>query len=380
MSRTPRRGRRLLISFGLLCATVATFGLLVSQLWTAIGADQEFTVSERAGIAYLRPLTDLMGALGQAESLAVSGAKVDFATVTGAVAAVDKVESTSSERLHTIHRWSDLSHAIEKLGSTAPTGKAARDQYAEAMAMVLTLIAEVGDRSNLILDPELDSYYLMDVVLLRLPPVIVTSTRVLDETVLAGKDAAADVAVNVAVTTHQLGLLAGAISEDVRKASDATNRRELGPNLTASLDTFRSAVDRVAPPVALRPQSATWDDASLRQDVAAIRSAALKLASVAFTELDSLLGIRLDALNGQRYTTLILAGGGGVTVLLLLWASVPAPRERADDFDERGGNADHDDVALELATLEPRDILLTEELVHSGRSVHVRRSDGHHDQ
>ncbi|MGH8009200.1 MAG: SpoIIE family protein phosphatase, partial [Candidatus Binatia bacterium] len=31
------------------------------------------------------------------------------------------------------------------------------------------LIAYVGDTSNLILDPDLDSYYLMDAVLLKLP-------------------------------------------------------------------------------------------------------------------------------------------------------------------------------------------------------------------
>src|SRR5205807_8698769 len=42
---------------------------------------------------------------------------------------------------------------------------------AEVMNALQALIAHVGDTSNLILDPDLDSYYLMDATLLKLPEV-----------------------------------------------------------------------------------------------------------------------------------------------------------------------------------------------------------------
>ena len=37
------------------------------------------------------------------------------------------------------------------------------------LADIRSLMAHVGDTSNLILDPDLDTYYLMDAVLLKLP-------------------------------------------------------------------------------------------------------------------------------------------------------------------------------------------------------------------
>ena len=44
-----------------------------------------------------------------------------------------------------------------------------QDQYTSFVATIRTMITHAGDTSNLILDPDLDSYYLMDVTLLALP-------------------------------------------------------------------------------------------------------------------------------------------------------------------------------------------------------------------
>lgn len=43
------------------------------------------------------------------------------------------------------------------------------ERHTASIEILFELIAHVGDRSNLILDPNLDSYYLMDAVVLRLP-------------------------------------------------------------------------------------------------------------------------------------------------------------------------------------------------------------------
>ncbi|QCI78929.1 hypothetical protein E6W36_02935 [Hankyongella ginsenosidimutans] len=47
-----------------------------------------------------------------------------------------------------------------------------RMQQNEAIAATITLIARVGDTSNLILDPDLDSYYTMDMVIAKLPTLV----------------------------------------------------------------------------------------------------------------------------------------------------------------------------------------------------------------
>ncbi|MSP74199.1 MAG: hypothetical protein EXR76_18860 [Myxococcales bacterium] len=58
--------------------------------------------------------------------------------------------------------WRELASSP---GSAAESGP----RYDHLVADVRTMITHAGDTSNLILDPDLDSYYLMDVTLLALP-------------------------------------------------------------------------------------------------------------------------------------------------------------------------------------------------------------------
>ena len=53
--------------------------------------------------------------------------------------------------------------------------------FAVALDSAGTLLARIGDQSNLILDPELDSYYVMDALLQHVPELILTSRRLSDE-------------------------------------------------------------------------------------------------------------------------------------------------------------------------------------------------------
>jgi hypothetical protein len=52
------------------------------------------------------------------------------------------------------------------------------------MDALLAMIVQVGDGSNLTLDPDLDTYYLMDMVQFRLPVLLDAVARVTDRTFL----------------------------------------------------------------------------------------------------------------------------------------------------------------------------------------------------
>src|SRR5437867_3284865 len=52
--------------------------------------------------------------------------------------------------------------------------------YTEAMGTARLLISRIGDRSNLVLDPDLDSYYVMSVVVLRLPNLVTAASDLAD--------------------------------------------------------------------------------------------------------------------------------------------------------------------------------------------------------
>lgn len=62
-----------------------------------------------------------------------------------------------------------VEHVTEGLLEIAASGKAEIGPVNTIRSKMRTLIVQVGDASNLILDPELDSYYLMDLLIVRFP-------------------------------------------------------------------------------------------------------------------------------------------------------------------------------------------------------------------
>ncbi|MCB1303014.1 MAG: HAMP domain-containing protein [Leptospiraceae bacterium] len=71
--------------------------------------------------------------------------------------------------------WQTLEQMEQKYGQSLDTSTLYRDlrgKNGDRFGTFLGLNKRVGDQSNLILDPDLDSYYLMDIVLLRLPVLV----------------------------------------------------------------------------------------------------------------------------------------------------------------------------------------------------------------
>jgi len=90
-----------------------------------------------------------------------------------AVQAVEQEQLRYGEQLRTTELWTELKVLWEKLDANS-SGQVEEVLEAQSVLIerILELMAEVGDSSNLILDPDFDSYYLMDVVLIRLPKLL----------------------------------------------------------------------------------------------------------------------------------------------------------------------------------------------------------------
>ncbi len=151
-----------------------------------------FARLEEAGNRYLRPLSTLLEAIprhaGPARELHAGRSdvrpKLDatqaevaeaFATLAATDAAIGAELQFTNDGLAKRHReharistvkaeWDSLRNA---LGSLTPDD--AQRQHAHLLADIRTMITHAGDTSNLILDPDLDSYYLVDVTLGALP-------------------------------------------------------------------------------------------------------------------------------------------------------------------------------------------------------------------
>ncbi len=179
---------RLLLSLMLF---MITLGFASLSAYNSIGSNITFATQEMKGNLYQRPVSQMLIAAAQlrVELAKARAGHEDRATVTERVSVIDtaltdlkKAQSAVGEALQfteeglksrkreslkmdlIIGKWEALAAMVKEKASTTPDSDAA-----SFIADLRGLIAHSGDTSNLILDPDLDSYYLMDVTLLALP-------------------------------------------------------------------------------------------------------------------------------------------------------------------------------------------------------------------
>ncbi|MFQ3617837.1 MAG: PAS domain S-box protein [Cyanobacteriota bacterium] len=171
----------------LLLIFILPFAMVVYQLVAEVNQRITFAQYEIFGNAYLRPLEQLMLDLSQGQRLAQQAAQdasLEAETLSQEafqsqialdLANLQAVEQQFGQRLQTSEQYQALVQSWEVLhpGVDATGRPLVPDEvqagYAQLMTQVRRLIFQVGDASNLILDPNLDSYYLVDLVLLKLP-------------------------------------------------------------------------------------------------------------------------------------------------------------------------------------------------------------------
>lgn len=105
----------------------------------------------------------------------------------------------------------------------------------ELLKGAASLIAEVTDKSKLILDPDLDSYYMMDAVTTRLPAAVVSARALYD-----AKDAG-DIARQLAAT--RFTDTAAALTDSLKKSGDYQSDKALTPATARAAADFSRAAD-----------------------------------------------------------------------------------------------------------------------------------------
>jgi len=167
-------------------------GLLLYFFEVEISQSTNVAWMEIQGTAYLRPLQQFMVLNGETGITAAAVARqsenrTDLIRKLEAMsAAFDTVKSTEGQlgalldagHLYNVleQNWTSLhaEAAVSRLGSP-------QDAFTDLASDERALFAHVGDSSNLILDPDLSSYYLMDATVLKWPRIqqLLTSTRYL---------------------------------------------------------------------------------------------------------------------------------------------------------------------------------------------------------
>ena len=161
-----------------------------------------FTQKEREGVAYAREVLPLVK-LAQEQRAVAAAAQLkggDSAALSAAndafAAQLKKVEQIDAQIGADIDTGKALA-AVKEASVVAAAGDWSKTyaDYSKRVDAVLALLTQAADGSNLTLDPDLDSYYLMDGATAALPIVIEATSRLGDRAraVARGLPASADV-------------------------------------------------------------------------------------------------------------------------------------------------------------------------------------------
>ena len=308
--------------------------VLLFLMVKGINENIHFARWETHGNDYQRPLMALLHQLPQHQLAAQTG---DKAAQTAAAGRVDSAfaqleavqgrlgvqlgftaaELTKRKRDHvqlgTVQReWSDLKSA------SALTVAVNTARHAHLVADIRTLITHAGDLSNLVLDPDLDSYYLMDATLCALPQLQdrLASTLALGADVLTRPAATAGDRLQLAVAAAMLkesDLSRAQASIDTALIEDA-NFHGASPTLASVRPKAAEAGTAVGDFIALTQQIAT--EGKVKVDATTYLAAGHRaresthaLWTTAAGELDRLLELRIVKLQAQRAWEIGITGG-----------------------------------------------------------------------
>ena len=314
--------------------------------------DIAFTQLELAGNAYQKPLEDLLEALSGHQMLSRTAERT--ADQTAQMSILDSEVDTSlqqlkkadtlygkslqftpdglAQRKRTDASWQNVAAQWAEIKTGTHDPLLADVQHEAIIANVRMMITHAGDTSNLALDSDLDSYYLIDATLNGLPQTEdrLTSIKKLSQDSLVGGTINADARISFAVIA---GLLREAdhdrIMGDLQTSlNEDHNFHGISPTLQSNLppviEAYTKASDELQSAMLglVAHPDAPFSAEQFATLIARLRETSFDLSRSGMKELDVLLQKRIKDLARLRllallWTTLALAFSAGIATWVI---------------------------------------------------------------
>jgi methyl-accepting chemotaxis protein len=295
-----------------------TFLLPITVLgWNYFASQAEliaFSAKEQDGSAYIHEAYALLPLLTQARRADGAEAHGDAKTLAELRARIQEAlgRLQTAEAAHGPDLGTGTAHQgfvalAQSLLANDTTGEVHRAAANSALQALVELIAAASDGSNLTLDPDIDTYYLMDATMFRLPAMIDAADQVGTQgaAVLTQGSLAPDVQRRLIEQTATLvnglsGLKTSVAKTQAGNASvkQRVQAQEAAQAVTALVDLLER---HVLPEEGVRGQAAELREAS-RQAEAAL----LRLSEQTASSMDNLLAARVGRIVSARNVTLVL--------------------------------------------------------------------------
>lgn len=320
MNRLKYPQKFILISLLFLLPLALVMALFALELNRNVDIAQK----ELDGNRYLRPLRSLLEHVAEAKTLnlaVLEGNQEDKNLYQAKKAQIDQdfsqlasTENALGDTLKSTEKYQTLVASWQKLKNSNLTSANSLELYNQVLADVLALKSLVGDTSTLILDPELDTYYLMDATLLKIPEnqELLSSLDYLGYTVVLQRTATPTERTELIrlVGLLKSNLAGSKAGMQVGFQSNHTGnlRPKVGPSLSAFLqanqdlvDYFEKEITNPLTPVLTVPL--TRHQAVIKQ----ARAASLAYWDICIQEQDWLIQKRVDGFNQQKYLVIAFA-------------------------------------------------------------------------
>jgi signal transduction histidine kinase len=328
---------------------------------TGINANIRFAQYEQKGNEYQRPLEELLELIPQHGALALNAAAAGpalreqlgkkQAQIDAAFRALEDVDSRLGAelqftdeglakrkrehyRVRTVKaEWQDLKTHLAQLQP-----KSCSDQHLHLVADVRMMITHAGDMSNLILDPELDSYYLVDVTLMTLPQnqdrlaaVMALGGAVLDRQSISNSERQQMAIYATFLKGNDLDEITSSLQTSL---NENPNFYGGDPNLRARVPPAFKEYDAAAGHfIDLTTHLVDSEKIDITADEylaagAKARDASFKLWRIADQEMDTLLQQRIDYYRHRRAKSLMvaaLAALAAITLVTFITRSISGP-------------------------------------------------------
>ena len=300
---------------------ILPIGLLVGLFVQQSLKDIAFSQKERDGVAYLRAVWPVLHGMVQA-SINAGPAKP--------VAEYADAETRYGSAMETAAAAKALKDALAKIGW--PSRPVSRDADGlAAIAAARALVTKVADGSNLTLDPDLDSYYVMDIVTVKLQEALdqTATLLALARDQKAAKTLSDDEKADVAIHIGQLSAAIEGVASSLASAYGGNPDGAVKAALDKSAAAFAGAAQGFLTTIKQVSTALRDDNARGKLDLAQLTFAHDKLITetnvlwvATAADLDRLLDVRIGGFQTKLWTAL---GASLIATLLAvafaLWLS-----------------------------------------------------------
>ncbi|MBI5564893.1 MAG: GAF domain-containing protein [Chloroflexi bacterium] len=310
----------MLVSLLFAVPTMVVLTILVSETASRI---ELYGYREKSGVQYLRVTRHLMADVQQHQLLA--SAALSGGDVSGQIAQVQQQIDQDFASLAQIDQQygdtfksGELMRALPpqwatlKQGWSALTPDESLQGHTEMVSSIRALISLVGNASYLILDPDLDTYYMVDTIVLKLPESqdLVAQLIGIGQRVIRRRTLIPDDRADLQAYTSLLQSNLAAMQTSVQVAFNNNPAQNLRPALETQIQAYREATDQLFQAlksgITNTPTVATDPVVILESGQQALAQS-YRLYDAAALELETLLQRRIEQLSARQFASILFS-------------------------------------------------------------------------